>query len=398
MDEPGQKTLPNLPSIERKHCPICGKGELTIILKFTAPQLCNVLFSDRDSARATETRPVTFAYCRNCTHCFNGTFDASEIGCTQHYDSSLEHSLYFAAFAEDLVARLNRSYVLADKTIVEIGCGKGGFLKRLCTLSNSRGIGFDTSYEGDWGQPVPGVYFVKDYFSEAYADLRPDLLVCRHVLEHIAEPVKFLRSLYLHPGIRAETCAYFEVPNALYTLRGNGIWDLFYEHVSYFTKASLRMAFELAGFEVLDCGTSFGEQYLYIEVRPKPARRAASSVDQDRIRPLVNSFAEAYRAKIEHWSRYIAARAAPEIVVWGAGSKGITFVNAVPGAGDIGALVDVNPFKQGRFVPIHGTPVVSPGDLSARRPRSIIIMNPIYSDEIARMTAEYAPDAELILA
>jgi hypothetical protein len=114
---------------------------------------------------------------------------------------------------------------------------------------------------------VPGVRFVNDWFSNAYADVRPDLVLCRHVLEHIAEPVAFLRTLRTHPSVSPATVFYFEVPNALYTLRDMGIWDIIYEHVSYFTPDSLCTAFNVAGFEVLDVGALFGDQYLYIEAK-----------------------------------------------------------------------------------------------------------------------------------
>jgi hypothetical protein len=36
--------------------------------------------------------------------------------------------------------------------------------------------------------------------------------------------------------------------------------------------------------------------------------------------------------------------------------------------------------------------------LSKQQPRSIIIMNPVYCDEIARIVAAVAPTAELLLA
>ncbi len=218
------------------------------------------------------------------------------------------------------------------------------------------------------------------------------------MLEHIGEPVKFLNALCKRSNIGPETIFYFETPNVLYTLRDHGIWDLIYEHVSYFTEASLCMAFELAGFEVLNAGTSFSEQYAYVEARPRPPQRLSAVGNRNEVTALINSFNKVYHAKINRWAHYIADHAAEKTVVWGAGSKGITFVNVVPGCERLGALVDLNARKQGRFAPLHGTPVVSPDDLTRQQPSSIIIMNPVYSDEIARAAAAFAPTAELVLA
>ena len=55
------------------------------------------------------------------------------------------------------------------------------------------------------GEAVPGVRFVNDWFQNAYADVQPDFVSCRRVIEHIAEPVAFLRALRAHPAIQPET-------------------------------------------------------------------------------------------------------------------------------------------------------------------------------------------------
>ena len=296
---------------------------------------------------------------------------------------------------------LDHVYSLGGKSVLEIGCGKGEFLKRLCSVSGARGIGFDASYSDEsHSQNSSNVIFVRDYFSDHYRDVRPDLVVCRHVLERIDNPVSFLLALRMHPGVGPNTYGYFEVPNALYTLRDHGIWDLIYEHASYFTLKSLCLAFELAGYEVRDAGTTFGEQYLYANVRMKQgASGVVSLADSVATESMVSSFAEAYRVKIDRWANRLEnVRDPAGIVVWGAGSKGITFVNAVPGGERIGALIDLNPHKQGRFAPRHGTPVVSPDDLKTHLTDIVVIMNPIYADEIARSATAIAPRAELILA
>jgi hypothetical protein len=157
--------------------------------------------------------------------------------------------------------------------------------------------------------------------------------------------------------------------------------------VSYFTAPSLRTAVSAAGLEVIGEGTSFGDQYLYIEARlaarpvPSPSPRV-SGMEQ-----LVRKFAHEYVSKVDHWRHYLTTHAPGNVLVWGAGSKGVTFVNVVPGGERICSLVDVNLHKQGRFVPGTGALVVAPDALRGQSVSSIIVMNPLYRDEIAA-TAE----------
>ncbi|WP_287209827.1 class I SAM-dependent methyltransferase [Mesorhizobium sp.] len=382
----------------RTDCLVCGQRNLLNSVLFEAlPLLCNALCADAASARAAQTGRFATTFCLGCTHVFNASFEENRIGYTQSYENSLHFSPRFVEFVETLAERLSRTYALSGKTIVDIGCGKGDFLKRLSLISGAQGIGFDKSFEDNRGDAVPGVRFINDWFGDSYADLRPDLVVCRQVLEHIAEPVKFLRALRAHPGIGPETVFFFEVPNVLYTLRDMGIWDLIYEHASYFTPASLNAAFETAGFRVLDAGTSFGDQYLYIEARPA-APKYATSVDSREIEMLVRDFERAYRDKIERLGGYIARRNPQQIVVWGGGSKGITFVNVVPGADRIRAIIDVNPHKQGRFAPGTATPILAPEELRGQPVESIIVMNPLYREEITSLVAELGFTPEIAVA
>ena len=273
-------------------CPICGGRDLVQSVSFKSlPVLCNSLFPEKPSALAAAVGDFEARFCGSCGHFFNAAFDEHRIGYTQSYENSLHFSARFVQFCNELVERLDRTYSLAGKTVVDIGCGKGDFLKRLCAVSGAQGIGFDKSFEEDRGDMYPdNPRFVRDWFGDAYPDIRPDFVSCRHVLEHISEPIGFLRALRDHPGISPKTVFYFEVPNALYTLRDLGIWDLIYEHVSYFTPDSLRAAFELAGFDILATGSSFGEQYLYIEAAA--GRQAASSAPPatPAIRALVEDF------------------------------------------------------------------------------------------------------------
>jgi hypothetical protein len=383
----------------RADCPVCGRRDLLPAIAFDAlPVLCNALHPDAASARGAATGRFMLALCRDCTHAFNAAFEQDRVGYTQGYETSLHFSARFGVFAEELVKRLSGTYELAGRTVVDIGCGKGDFLKRLCAISGAQGVGFDKSFEVSRGPGIAGVEFVNDWFTDAYANLQPDFVSCRHVLEHIADPVRFLRGLRAHPGIKPETALYFEVPNALYTLRDLGIWDLIYEHVSYFTLPSLRMAFEAAGFDLIDAGTSFGEQYLYVEAIPGSVHEHSPSPEAEEIGSLVRDFDNAHRAKINRWRDYLVARDPSQVVVWGAGSKGITFVNVVPGADRLTALIDLNPHKQGRFAPGTGTPVLAPEALHGRRIESIIVMNPLYREEIAATAAALRLSPEIVVA
>lgn len=382
-----------------RECVVCGSDSLRPVLDVHAvPIYCNVLWPTREQARAAAKGDICLTFCPDCGHFFNAAFDPRQIDYTASYDNSLHFSPRFNEYARELAERLVRTYDLHEKDIIEIGCGKGDFLALLCEHGQNRGVGFDRSYEPDRSgeESRVDIRFVQDFYGEPYASYPADFVCCQHVLEHIEQPVEFLRDLRKCLGDRTDTVVYFEVPDALFTIRSMGIWDLIYEHCSYFTRRSLARAFELAGFEVLALGESFGGQYLYIEARPgivAAAPRFDDGLDMQAVSRDVAAFDAKYREKVAEWRQRLTT-GEPGNVIWGAGSKGVTFLNVLGESGGADFAVDLNPHKHGKYLPGTGQEVISPEALPGYAPRRVIIMNPLYSDEIEEALRELSVDAE----
>src|SRR5262249_15953891 len=72
-------------------------------------------------------------------------------------------------------------------------------------------------------------------------------------------------------------------------------------------------------------------------------------------------------------------------VIWGSGSKGVSFLSALEAHVDDGRIeyaVDINPFRKGYFMPGTGQEIVAPTFLTAYQPEVVIAMNSIYATEI----------------
>jgi len=71
--------------------------------------------------------------------------------------------------------------------------------------------------------------------------------------------------------------------------------------------------------------------------------------------------------------------------LWGAGSKSVGFLSALSHDEAIEAVVDVNPFKQHSFLPGSAHEIVAPEALGEIEPDLVLVMNPVYADEITDM-------------
>ena len=92
---------------------------------------------------------------------------------------------------------------------------------------------------------------------------------------------------------------FFEVPNVLYTLRDMGIWDLIYEHFSYFNSFSITNLFRRSGFEVLDVYETYDSQFLCLEARLDEDNENSELLVSEEIAGYVHRFQKQYIDKKE---------------------------------------------------------------------------------------------------
>jgi SAM-dependent methyltransferase len=383
---------------KKNRCPVCDTANPTEFAEIrNIPVFCNMLWDSRQGALEAATGNIRLCFCHTCGHVYNAAFDPGRMQYNPRYETSLHYSPAFRHYVLALAKRLVSTYALHEKDVLEIGCGQGDFLRLLADLGNNRCIGFDPSYDprrNDQDPRSEGLTVIQDYYSEQYSNYPADFLACRQVLEHIREPRRFLEMIRRAADGRKNALIFVEVPNVMFTLKEFGIWDLIYEHYSYFTSLSLSHLFIQTGFNPLNLTESFGGQYLCIEATPliREQKRDSCALDLsiEAVGHWVNDFAENYRNTVMKWAGKLAEMRQSGIkpVVWGAGSKGITFLNVLKSQETIDYVVDINPHKQGLHVPGTGQQVISAERMAEIRPDAVIAMNPLYLDEIRQMIAD----------
>ena len=373
-------------------CPSCGSGALVIFHEQDGVPVHSCrLVETREEALSFPRGTLRLALCGSCGFITNLAYDATLQDYGIAYEETQGFSPRFVEFARELALGWIARYDLRGIDVLEIGCGKGEFLALLCELGPNRGIGIDPAYvEERLESPAAGrMRFIADLYDERYAHLCADAVVCRHTIEHIAPVASFMRLVRRTIGERLETAVLFDLPDIVRVLREGAFWDVYYEHCSYFGPGSLARLFRRTGFDVLALERAYDDQYLVLEARP-------SAVEPSGVLPLAEPVEELavevarFRARVadvvERWSVALAAARADgrTVAVWGAGSKGVAFLTAVARAGDVAYAVDVNPYKQGKYLAGTGHEVLGPDDLVDRPPDLVVAMNPVYLDEIRR--------------
>ena len=369
---------------EQAVCPACGVDGLfeLIYQADSIPVHSCILVETQSEAAGFRTGDLVLGLCRACGVASNLRFDPERIGYTASYEETQIHSPTFGNYARTLAREWFERYDLQDAHVVEIGCGQGEFLQLFLDLGVASATGIDPAC-----RPVDdrNIKLINSEFSPRLSGIGGDFLFCRHTLEHILQTGELLEQIHAYLGPDSDVPVCFEVPDFNRVLDECAFWDIYYEHCSYFTAPSLENFFRKHGFEVQDLRLVYGGQYLVIEAKQSPQHRAdVASPDLTALLAKARAFAERTRIIRETWKQRFAGWQAEgrKIALWGSGSKAVGFMTGLDLGAEVIGVVDINPAKHGWYMPGCVSKIMAPAELVEHQPDIIVIMNPIYLEEI----------------
>lgn len=370
-------------------CRCCGATELEPVISVDGVPVENSRLSrDAASALAVPQGHLRIERCQRCGFVQNSAFDPAIVVYDDDYEDSQGHSAYFTAYAERIIDELIERFDLRGARSLEIGCGRGDFLRMFVERSGGTGVGVDPSATREAG--VDGDVEIRaEWFAEGSGHFDADLVMVRHTLEHIPDVDRFLRLLRTELEGRPDAVLYVEVPDTARIAEEGAFWDIYYEHCSYFDAATLTQLLRRTGFDPVDVRLEYEGQYLVAYARP------ATPVDDIVAHPAPMDFTSMLD-HVAQWQSWVDERigSGQRIAIWAASSKAVALLSTIRGFDPVVA-VDINPAKAGRFLPGSATPVCAPADLAAHEPDLVLVMNPIYADEIGDTLRALGLDIEM---
>ncbi len=376
---------------QKQYCPNCGSNDLDVFYEINDVPVHSVrLLESKEEALNYPTGDIKLGFCNQCGFISNLVFEPELHEYSTGYESTQSYSPTFNSFAYKLAESLVKDFKLYDKKIVEIGCGQGEFLELLCQLGGNEGLGFDPAYiPHEFNDVGTGkIQIVKDFYPEENTDFKADFICCKMTLEHIDQTADFLKTVRRSIQNDDKVVVYFQVPDAIRILKDCAFWDIYYEHCSYFSSASLSSLFKMCGFDVINLKRGYQDQYLMIEAKPVEGahQKPVSSEDVLQLKQAVKEFETAVLENQKQWKEKIKDLYAggKRIVIWGGGSKGVAFLTTLGIINEIEYVVDINPKKEGTFMAGTGQTIVLPQFLKEYQPDLLIVMNSIYSRDIEK--------------
>lgn len=384
------------PSLIEATCPICAHGLAAPLFNGGMQPLATLGWpGDEIEAQAMPRYPQEFVQCPACAHVWNRVFSYDAIPYQKNpmrmFNQGGIWKGHMAATRDLMMSKMP-----AAPTVIDVGCGDGDFIYRLAESNARVGryIGFDVSTSTESGQ---GVEFYGRYF-DPLSDIpafKPDLILMRHVLEHLTDPAVFLDKLaWAAQGLGKPLWFFAELPCIDRALEHHRLADFFYEHFSHFTTSSFEKLMSRAGaIDTLDRG--YDGEVLFALVRlgvSEAARTQATSSQRFSFKALesVGSIAAQLDA---------LAREGKRVAIWGGTGKAAAFINRFGvDAERFPLVVDSDKTKSGTRVPGTGQ-LIQFRDVLKTTPVDVVIIPTQWraKDIVAEMNREGIQTSAVLL-
>jgi protein O-GlcNAc transferase len=309
-----------------------------------------------DEARGMERLPVRFVRCVECGHVYNPEFEYSKVPYSEKPNLMFNRGTFWKEHLGRVRELLLRRLPL-DPTVVEIGCGDAHLLRALAEAHpQGRYIGFDPNASVNTGGGL--IEARNELFDPAIhlSECRPDLIISRHVLEHLIDPMGFLQALAFAVSWEGlDTRLFIEVPCIDKTIPIARTCDFFYEHNSNFTTESFTKLLQRCSREVELVERSYDDEVIYgfvrIGAREGQASLANESLDfamkaQNTKSAVISRLNELFKGK-------------KKVAIWGGTGKAAAFINRYELDADrFPLVVDSDKYKVGTFVPGTGQEIL----------------------------------------
>ena len=386
-------------------CTACGSTDLDLFYKVDRVPVHSCLMVDTlAEALAFPKGDIELGFCNVCGFIQNVVFDPTPQNYSPAYEETQAFSPRFVRFlAEICDDQIEKFALKLGKTALEIGCGKGEFLVMLAERSGAAGIGIDPGYrpERTVSPAAERLSFIQDFYGPKYRHLQADHVSCRHTLEHIHKVRTFMELVRESIGDRPDVDVFFELPATERVLTEPAFWDIYYEHCSYFTLGSLARLFRRTGFDVTNLWTAYDDQYLMLEAKPVSGPTGPCLALEDdlaettrqvaRFKAMIGPELDRLRSRFQEW-----AAQGKRVALWGSGSKAVSLITTLKIAEIVAAVVDINPHKHGKFLAGCGNEIRSPTALQEIRPDVVVVVNPIYLEEVGADLASMGLRPEVV--
>lgn len=337
--------------------------------------------------------PLRLMVCESCWLVQTEDHAGREALFTGDYAYFSSFSTTWLAHAERYVmAMIERFGLNACSRVAEIAANDG-YLLQYVQAAGIPCYGIEPTASTAAAARAKGIEIVERFFGIELADeltnagKQADLIAANNVLAHVPDINDFVKGFARL--LKPQGVATFEFPHLLRMVQENQFDTAYHEHYSYLSLTAAERIFACNGLTVFDVEqlpTHGGSLRIFAqrsdsgqqEISPNVAALRKAEADAGM---TAAGFYSGFQAKAEKVKDDLLAflidakRQGLTVAAYGAAAKGNTLLNFAGVRPDLlPYVVDMNPAKQGKFMPGNRIPIVDEAHLKARKPDRIVIL------------------------